>query len=223
MPKKKKSKQPPKTLLEKKLEAEAAAEDEQPKEELPDLDTVIAERDELRSQQLRDRAEYENARKRMIRETDRIRRVAAESLVLDLLPVLDHLDLALQHVDNPGAPFVQGVDMVMKQFCEVLGRHGVEPIAAEDERFDPNVHEAVEHRPSDEVSADQVMEELQRGYKLGDVVLRPSKVVVSAGPELPEMEIDEQNEENAVAAPVALVDGLSDEQDLDDETVPEEL
>lgn len=223
MGRKKKSKQPPMTVLEKRLEAEAALEEEHPEDERPDLETVIAERDELRSQQLRDRAEYENARKRMIRETERIRKVAAESLVLDLLPVLDHLDLALQHVDDLDSPFVQGVEMVLKQFCEVLGRHGVEPIPAVGEAFDPNIHEAVDHRPSEEASADYVIEELQRGYKLGDTVLRPSKVVVSAGSELPDMEIDEQDEEGAVDVPITFHDSSRDERTLDDETAPEEL
>jgi molecular chaperone GrpE len=158
----------------------------------------------------------------MIRETDRIRKVAAESLVLDLLPVLDHLDLALQHVDDLNSPFVQGIDMVLKQFSEVLGRHGVEPIPAEGVVFDPNVHEAVDHRPSDEVESDHVMEELQRGYRLGDTVLRPSKVVVSAGSARPADELNEKDEDGAVRVPITFEDDVSQEEASEEETVPEE-
>ena len=189
------SKQPAKTELEKRLEAEAAAAGvaeqqalraaagEAPAEAAPELAELAAERDELRDQLLRARAEFENARKRMARESERVRKTAAEALIRDLLPVVDHLDLALQHAEDPTGGFAQGVEMVLKQFCEVLARNGVEPIVAEGVAFDPNVHEAMMQRPSSDHAADAVIEEFQKGYKLGDTILRPAKVVVSSGPE----------------------------------------
>lgn len=191
-----------KTELEKRLEAAAAAEKaaqeaagSQPETEEAkpaqdeqtsagaDIEALTAEKEELQDQLLRARAEFENARKRMARETERIRKTAAENVIFDLLPVLDHLDLALQHAENPDSAFAQGVEMVLKQFCEALARHGLEPIPATGEAFDPYVHEAMMQRASDDVPADVVIEEFQKGYKLGDSVLRPSKVVVSSGPE----------------------------------------
>jgi molecular chaperone GrpE len=147
-----------------------------------ELAVLKAERDGLKDQALRARAEFDNYRKRMARETDRIRKIAAEGLIRDLLPTLDHLELALSHVEDKSDDFAQGVELIVKQFIDVLSDKGVEPIPAKGEPFDPNVHEALTHQPSDEYPADMVMEEFKRGYRLGDFTLRPSQVVVSSGP-----------------------------------------
>lgn len=165
-------------------EEAAAAEEAEVPEVLVEIDAeaIAKERDELRDQLLRLRADFDNYRKRVAREEARLRRTAAESLVRDLLPVCDHLELALRHAEGTTDGLFEGVEMVFRQFCEVLSRHGVEPIPALGERFDPNVHEAVLQRPADDVPADVVVDEFQRGYRMGDQVLRPSKVVVSSGP-----------------------------------------
>ncbi|MBN2311335.1 MAG: nucleotide exchange factor GrpE [Candidatus Hydrogenedentes bacterium] len=221
------SKQPGKTELEKRLEAEAAREAERAaadetggaaEAEGQDAEAVaalIAERDELRDQLLRARAEFDNSRKRMAREAQRTRKSAAEGLIRDLLPALDHLDLALQHAEEPESPFAQGVELVLKQFCEALGRHGVSPIPAVGERFDPTVHEAVMQRASEEVEADVVLEEFQRGYMLADRVLRPSKVVVSGGRA---QEPDESGGDEEVAEGTSVrVEIQTSEEDNSDE------
>ena len=148
-----------------------------------DITALEAERDALQDQLLRARAEFDNYRKRTAREIERIRKTAAESLVRDLLPVVDHLELALQHADEASRAVTEGVEMVARQFTEVLSRHGVEPIPALGEPFDPNVHEAMMQRPDAEAAPNIVLEEFQRGYRMGEVVLRPSKVVVSSGPQ----------------------------------------
>lgn len=220
------TRQPKKTELEKRMEAEMAAAREaaardhedaavegsdQQKDVGAELSAALAERDELQDQLLRARAEYENARKRMLRDMDRVRRTAAETLITDLLPVLDHLALALQHADDVSGGFAEGVEMVLKQFCETLSKHGVQPIPAEGQPFDPNVHEAMMQRPSEEVEAGMVLDEFQKGYTLGGVVLRPAKVIVSAGPEGPPA-----CEENAAAGDTAVeVDVVSSEDDSD--------
>lgn len=194
-----------KTELEKRLEADAAKERERPEgapgedaqgapeppeaepvQEL-DVDALIAERDALNDRVLRTLAEFDNYRKRVARENDRQRRAATQDLMLDLLPVLDNLERALDHADDPPAPadgsgFVQGVRMVLTQMCDVLSRHGLEPIPSLGEPFDPNVHEAMAVMPSDDHPPDHVVDEFQRGYRLGEFVLRPSKVVVNAAP-----------------------------------------
>ena len=165
-----------------------------------ELEKLAAERDEAKEQVLRARAEFDNYRKRMAREMERVRKTAAESLLLDCLPVVDNLERALSHVEGDTGGLSEGVEMVVKQFCDILATHGVEPIAALGEPFDPQVHEALSHQPSEEYAADVVMEEFARGYRLKDFVLRPTKVVVSSGPALAAAtEEDAGDEEDAGA------------------------
>jgi molecular chaperone GrpE len=151
-------------------------------ENLQALRAAAAERDELREQALRQRAEFDNYRKRMAREAESLRVRAAESLMRELLPVVDNLERALAHVEDQTTPLAQGMQMVLRQFGSILQSKGLEPIAAVGEKFNPNVHEALAYRPSEEHPAETVVEEYERGYRLGDQVLRPSKVVVSSGP-----------------------------------------
>lgn len=184
-----------KTELEKRLEAEAeaeakAAEAHQSAEAAgtdSDLQTQVAalakERDELADRVLRARAEFENYRKRVARDADRARQMAAEALLRDILPVIDHLELALRHKDDQSGALAEGVEMTVKSLHEVLRRHGLEAIPAEGEPFNPEVHEAIMRRPSDDHPEDTVLEEFQRGYRLGTMVLRPTKVVVSHRPD----------------------------------------
>lgn len=144
--------------------------------------------DEANDQLLRARADFDNYRKRVARDIERTRKMAAESLISDLLPALDNLELALQHSNSDSDGLFEGIEMVQKQFKQTLERYGLQPIAAKDEKFDPRIHEAVAHVPSDEDLKDRVTEECQRGYTLGDKVLRPSKVVVGAGQPEPQEE-----------------------------------
>jgi molecular chaperone GrpE len=173
-------------------EADAAPHDEDtispfPLEEV-DIDALVAERDaaaeeaaSLSDQLLRARAEFDNYRKRVARDNVRMKQLAAGDLIKNLLPIADNLDLALQHVSDPDDSLAQGVGMVLNQFSEALQQAGLEIIAAEGEVFDPNIHEAMLQEESDDVPAGSVLREFQRGYRLGDLVLRPSKVVVSSG------------------------------------------
>jgi len=146
-----------------------------------DLEALPAERDQLKDQLLRARAEFDNYRRRMARETERIRKTAAEQLVHDLLPVVDNLERAVDHADTADREFAEGIEMVLNQFYEVLGRNGVEPIPAVGELFNPHFHEAVMRLPSAEYPADVVAQELLKGYRIDDYVVRPAKVAVSAG------------------------------------------
>jgi molecular chaperone GrpE len=188
-------KQVEKTELEKKLEAEiakeqAVAEESDLKRQSPaaqeappavDVAALTAERDALKEQLLRARADFDNYRKRMMRETERVRKTAAEALIADLLPVIDNLERALDHAcDAPGG-LGEGVEMVVNQLREVLARHGLQPIPAQGLPFDPNVHEAVMQVECAEMAPGHVAQVLQKGYRLGDYVLRPAKVAVSCG------------------------------------------
>ncbi len=143
------------------------------------------ERDTLQDQLLRARAEFDNYRRRVARENEQIRKTAAQGLMRDLLPIVDNMERALSHVEDKTSSLALGVEMILKQFAGVLSTQGLEPIPALGEPFDPNIHEALTHQPSTEYAADSVMEEFQRGYRLGDFVLRPTQVVVSSGPPAP--------------------------------------
>lgn len=148
------------------------------------IDTLAALEDQvedLKNQLLRQRAEFENYRKRTAREVERFRKTATETVIHDMLPVLDNLELALSHAEGSAGPIAQGVSMVLNQLIEVLERSGLECIEALGQPFDPNVHEAVSQIESDDVPKDNVAQEIQRGYKLGGQILRPAKVVVSVG------------------------------------------
>lgn len=165
-------------------EAQARAEEESgngsdPPE--PALESVCAECDALTDQLLRARAEFDNYRKRTARENLQIRKMAAGDLLRDLLPVLDNLELALRHSDDASGALQDGVKLVQQQLRDVMQESGLKAIPAVGEVFDPKVHEAVSQLPSAEVPSNRIIEEYQRGYILGDRVLRPSKVVVSAG------------------------------------------
>lgn len=139
------------------------------------------ERDELKDQYLRTRAEFDNYRKRLSREAEDNKKRANEALVHDLLPILDHLELALEHGGEGGEGLTEGVRMVHQQLRDVLSRHGLEIIESRGAPFDPNVHEALMQNPSEEVPEGHVLQTFQTGYSLAGRVIRPAKVVVSQG------------------------------------------
>ena len=138
----------------------------------------------LQDRLLRLQADFENYRKRMDREKKDWIAFANEKLVLELLPVLDHFELGLADGAKNGAPaaFVEGFQLICNQLRAALEKAGVQAIDAEGAAFDPHVHEAITHLPSDDVPADHVVVQTRRGYKLGDKLLRAAQVVVSSGP-----------------------------------------
>ncbi len=137
-----------------------------------------------RERMLRLRADFDNYRKRTERDRAEIERYALADMLRELLPVVDNLERALSVQGSQGAPgeggdFRRGVEMIVRQFQELLKRYGLLPIPALGERFDPAVHEAVFQEESDGVLAPTVAAELQRGYRLNDRLLRPSLVKVA--------------------------------------------
>jgi molecular chaperone GrpE len=139
--------------------------------------------DEARDQALRARAEFANYQKRAKQQADADRAYAAGSLARDLLEPLDNLERAIGALRASGDPGVTaGLDMVQKQLLGVLGTHGVEPIRALGQPFDPNLHDAIVKQPSREHAEGTVVAELSKGYTIRDRVLRPTKVAVSVKP-----------------------------------------
>jgi molecular chaperone GrpE len=141
------------------------------------------ERDELRDQALRVRAEFANFQKRAKQQADADRVYAVGSLARDLLDPLDNFERANDALRASGdGGITAGLDMVRKQLLEILAKHGVEPIAALGLPFDPNLHDAILQQPSLEYPEGTIVAELGKGYKIGDRVLRPTKVAVSIKP-----------------------------------------
>lgn len=148
------------------------------------LEATRAERDENHDKWLRSEAELENFRRRVRKEAEELQKFQSLGITRDLLPGLDNLDRAIAAADSTGdvENLLQGIRMVSQQFREVFTKHNVEPIAAEGEPFDPNLHEALQQVPTDEHPPMTVLQEVETGYKLHDRVIRPSKVIVAMAP-----------------------------------------
>jgi molecular chaperone GrpE len=160
--------------------AEAANSGGSPQDLAARVKVAEAERDEFKVLAQRTRAEFENYQKRAFREATQEKRYAHSPLALDLLPMLDNLERALAAAKQAGetGPLVQGVGMVQTLCLDALKRHGITQIQAQDQQFDPNLHQAVMQQPSDK-PANTVLQVLEQGYMLHDRVLRPARVIVS--------------------------------------------
>jgi molecular chaperone GrpE len=156
-----------------------------PKTESSELDAVRARLDateqELANYKLR-LADYENARKRLLRDAEVERKYATEPLARDILAALDNLDRALAAAREAGdaGPLAAGVSATAAQFLDVLRRHGVTRIeVAPGTEFDPNRHQAVTQQPTADFAPGQVVQVLQQGFLIHDRVLRPAAVIVA--------------------------------------------
>jgi len=154
----------------------------QPAEPESELQKVRAERDTLLDRLARFQAEFENARKRAVREQQDYREYAVSDTVKSLLPILDSFERALQVSGNNGNDLRSGVELIYKQLQDALVKLGLRQIPAKGEPFDPHLHEAIEMVDTDEVEDHHVLDELQRGYKLKERLLRPAMVRVARNP-----------------------------------------
>jgi molecular chaperone GrpE len=135
----------------------------------------------MKERYLRLMADFDNFRKRQIREREEWIKRANESLLTDFLPVVDHLHIALSKEADTSAPFFAGVKMVYDQFVAALEKNNVVPVDAKGQPFNPEWHEALSQVPSDTVPANEVIEQFRRGWSLAGRLLRPAQVIVSAG------------------------------------------
>ena len=142
---------------------------------------VKAERDNLLDRLARAQAEFENARRRAAKEQQEFRDYAAADAIRTLLPVIDSFERALRANSEPG-DFRGGVELIYKQLQDALAKLGVRAIPAKGEPFDPHYHEAIEMVDTSDAADHEVIEELQRGYKLKDRLLRPAMVKVARNP-----------------------------------------
>lgn len=144
-----------------------------------EVEKLKSENAHLLDRLARSQAEFDNFRKRNAREQQEFREYALTDSLKQLLPILDSLDRAVKTEGVSAEDLRSGVELIDRQFHDVLNRLGVEPIQAQGQPFDPNLHQAIQMVDTDEVPDHHVIDELQRGYRIRDRVLRPAMVRVA--------------------------------------------
>ena len=164
------------------VEPDTADHEAQLEHDLEELTAKAEKADEYLEVAQRTKADFENYRKRAARETAAAQERGVVKLALELLPAIDNLDRALEATDGSGDAenLVSGVKLVHAGVLAALARVGIEPYSPQGEQFDPQLHEAVAQQPVEGIKPGTVVEVYQRGYRLGDSVLRPASVVVAA-------------------------------------------
>jgi molecular chaperone GrpE len=147
-------------------------------------ESLQADLDRFRDLALRSQADFENYKKRAAREKEEAIKYANSALLERLIAIVDNFELGLEAArgDGENSPVFSGMSMVLKQLMDFLTEHGLQPIDATGQKFDPNLHEAIAHEPSKAVPEGVVIRQTRRGYRMKDRLLRPSSVVVSSGP-----------------------------------------
>lgn len=143
--------------------------------------TIEEELVAMKDRYMRLMADFDNFRKRQIREREEWIKRANEGLLADFLPIVDHLDIALGKEKDAPTPFVAGIKMVYDQFVATLDKNNVIPVDAKGQPFNPEWHEALSQVPSETVPANEVIEQFRRGWSLSGRLLRPAQVIVSSG------------------------------------------
>ena len=158
----------------------AAASGTDPEDALAGLQ---ADLDRFRDLALRSQADFENYKRRAAREKEDAVKYANSSLLQRLVAILDNFELGLAAAKSEGtqSPIYSGMVLVQKQLNDLLEENGLQAIEAEGKKFDPNLHEAIAHEPSD-TPEETVIRQARRGYRFKDRLLRPARVVVSSGP-----------------------------------------
>lgn len=151
-------------------------------EELDELSAALNERDEFKDLALRAKADFENYRKRADKRVAETRGVAVASVIRELMPVVDNLDRAVEAsaTTAAGDVFVDGIRLVHADLHSVLTRIGLKVIEpAKGAEFDPNFHEAISQAPLEGAATNSIVEVVQKGFSLGEIVVRPARVVVA--------------------------------------------
>lgn len=143
-----------------------------------ELETLKAELRTKNDQLMRTAAEFDNFKKRTEREKASVAEFAKASLIKQLLPILDNIDRAAA-ADKESADYIKGIEMIVKQFEAIVANLNIEEIAKEGDTFDPNFHEAVMHVEDETLGENVIAQVLQKGYKIGDTVIRAAMVKVA--------------------------------------------
>lgn len=154
-------------------------------EQYQELNEKAAQAEEWKNKYLYQVAELENMRKRITRERSELIKYAGQPVLYELLEIMDNFARAIEadKDENDPAVIVQGIEMIYAQLERLLERFDVRPIAAKEEKFNPEYHEAMQQIPSPEHTPGTIIEEMQRGYTYHDRVLRPARVIVAEEPQ----------------------------------------
>src|SRR5689334_3194750 len=166
-------------------ESTAAQTDNRSSDEDDPMAGLQADLDRFRDLAMRSQADFENYKKRSAREKEDAIKYANSSLLERLLPIVDNFELGLAAARSEGeqSPVYAGMSLVLKQITDFLADNGLQPIEAIGQKFDPNLHDALAHEPSDSIPENHIIRQTRRGYRFKDRLLRPSSVVVSSGRE----------------------------------------
>jgi len=150
-----------------------------------ELETVKRQLEQEKDRCLRLNAEFENQRKRLQKEKEEFVKYANEKLIMELIDIMESLERGLENAkaSSNNEKLIQGMELIYKQFKNVLEKNGLVPIKALGEKFDPYKHEAMMQTPSDDIEEDTILEEFSRGYMLNNKVIRYSRVRVSKNKE----------------------------------------
>lgn len=164
---------------------ESASQD--PAERIPQLEEALAAKEAEAAanwdKYLRERADLENYRRRMQKEKEELQKYGNECLLLEILPVLDNMERALEHASEESlSAVIEGVNLTRSMLLSVLKKFGVEPVESRGAQFDPAFHQAMCRVESAEAAPNTVIEEFQKGYMLNDRLLRPAMVSVAGAP-----------------------------------------
>jgi len=166
--------------------------------------------EELNNKYLRLYAEFDNYKKRVNKDKEELVKYGNESLIYELLPIIDSLELALKHAQEESqAGIVQGVEMTLKELQRTLEKFGVSRIEAAGKKFDPSVHHAMTQVEREDIEEKMVAEELRTGYLFRDKVLRPSLVSVSVKPQNKPDKTEVEAHAEAADAPEAIKINIS--------------
>ena len=126
-------------------------------------------------------ADFENYRKRVEKEREDFVKFSKEDLVYELLSILDNFEMALHHVKNTTEPkkIIEGIELVGRQFHNILKKEGLQVIETKGKKFDPHIHEAIMHEETDKHPEGLIIEELRKGYTLSDKIIRPAQVKIA--------------------------------------------
>lgn len=167
-----------------KVEVEQEAQPEKVKKEKKskkdaELEKVKAELESKNDLLLRTAAEFDNFKKRTERERTSVAEFAKANVIKELLPILDNIDRAALMEDKTSADYIKGIELIVKQFEALGSKLGIVELAQVGDTFDPNCHEAVMHIEDETLGENVIAEVLQKGFKIGDTVIRPAMVKVA--------------------------------------------
>ena len=144
-----------------------------------EIEKLTAELEQKNDLLLRTAAEFDNFKKRTERERACLAEFAKAHVIKELLPILDNIDRAALMEDKSGADYIKGIELIVKQFESLSEKLGISEVAAVGDTFDPNLHDAVMHVEDETLGENVIAEVLQKGYKIGDTVIRPAMVKVA--------------------------------------------